>query len=97
MEDKKQMNPEKVSGVEKLTIEDLCDVNGGISREAESIFRGKAIEYKRLGKSKEEYLHLMDRFNNNMMRCFDTNKPSLRRHMERYWEEEQLNHVDWGD
>ena len=86
MEEKKVCGMKESAGIEELNIEELIEVTGGLTRGGKELIKRRAIEYKRKGRSKEEFMHIFDNLSRLSLLELETTKADLLRYMNKVWE-----------
>ena len=87
MEENKQSGMKKFAGAEELNMEELFEVTGGLTAEGRNLVKRRAMEYKRAGKSKEEFMHIFDNLSYLSIWKLETTKSELLRYMNKAWHE----------
>ena len=68
-------------------LEELIEVIGGLTRGGKELIKRRAIEYKRKGRSKEEFMHIFDNLSYLSIWKLETTKSELLRYMNKAWHE----------
>ena len=87
MEEKKESGMKEFAGAEELNMEELFEVTGGLTKEGINLIRRRAREYKRAGKTKEEFMHIFDNLSYLSIWKLETTKSELLRYMNKAWNE----------
>ena len=87
MEEKKLSGMREFAGAEELKMEDLFEVTGGLTKEGIDLIRRNARQFKREGRSKEEFMHIFDNLSYLSIWHLETSKRELEVYMNRIWEE----------
>ena len=86
MEEKKEFGMKESAGAEELDIEELSEVTGGLTRKGKELIRRRVLEYKRQGKSKEEFMHIFDNVSHLTLMELETTRADLLRYMNKAWD-----------
>ena len=86
MEEEKKSGMKKFAGAEELNMEELFEVTGGLTKKGMDLVRRRAREYKRAGKSKEEFMHMFDNLSHLTLLKLETTRTELLRYMNKVWE-----------
>ena len=87
MEEKKLSGMREFAGAEELKMEDLFEVTGGLTKEGIDLIRRNARQFKREGRSKEEFMHIFDNLSYLSIWKLETTKSELLRYMNKAWHE----------
>jgi hypothetical protein len=68
-------------------MEELFEVTGGLTKKGMDLIRRRAREYKRAGKSKEEFMHIFDNLSHFSLLQLETTRSELSRYMNKFWNE----------
>lgn len=93
MEEKKESGMKKFAGAEELNMEELFEVTGGLTAEGRNLVKRRAMEYKRAGKSKEEFMHIFDNLSHLSLLKLETTRTDLLRYMDKTWETTTLSGI----
>ena len=86
MEEEKKSGIKKFAGAEELNMEELFEVTGGLTTKGKQLVKRRAMEYKRAGRSKEEFMHIFDNLSHLSLLELETTKTDLLRYMNKTWE-----------
>ncbi len=86
MEEKKESCMKASAGAEKLNIEELSEVTGGLTRKGKELVKRRAMQYKRQGRSKEEFMHIFDDLSHLSLLELETTRADLLRYMNKVWD-----------
>ena len=87
MEEKKESVRNESAGVEELNNEELFEVTGGLTKKGMDLVRRRAREYKRAGRSKEEFMHIFDNLSYLSIWELETTRKELASYMNKCWNE----------
>lgn len=86
MEAKKESCMKESAGDEELNVEELSEVNGGLTPEGKELIIRRAKQYKSQGRSKEEFMHIFDNLSHLSLLKLETTRADLLRYMNKVWE-----------